>query len=49
MHGDAIRSDDKLRKEGESLLETIQCTWSRSNELINQSMCLVKYFKSATI
>ena len=49
LHGDYIRQSELLRTEAQVLLELCQESWLHIDELINQSLCLIRYFKSATI
>jgi len=49
LHGKQIASEPTLRKLADEILEVEKSTWLRCQELINQSTCLVNYFKSATL
>jgi len=49
LHGDVIATDETLRNVCENLLDSVKSSWFQCEELLNQSMCLVNYFKSATV
>lgn len=49
LHGDLLYTEKELHDKAELLTTTLQETWTNCDELINQSICLVNYFKSATI
>jgi len=49
LHGDVVTRDEELKKVCEELLETIKNTWFQCEHLVNQSTCLVNYFRSATV
>ncbi|XP_065834834.1 WD repeat-containing protein 36-like isoform X2 [Oscarella lobularis] len=49
VHGDSIASDEQLSGRAEELLRIHKETWTRVQDLLNRSSCLVNYFKSATL
>eukprot|EP00795_Rhopilema_esculentum_P000788 gene788-10517_t len=49
LHGKQIASEPKLRQQAEDIVEINRNGWLRCQELINQSTCLINYFKSATL
>ncbi|XP_012564230.2 WD repeat-containing protein 36 isoform X1 [Hydra vulgaris] len=49
LHGDLIISTEQLRTTAADLLDMIKNTWSECDELLDESLCLIKYFKSATV
>lgn len=49
LHGDTISTNDDLKEVCQELLLTTKNNWLHCQELLNQSICLVNYFKSATV
>merc|ERR1712150_74120 len=49
LHGDIISTNDDLKEVCQELLQVISDNWLHCQELLNQSICLVNYFKSATV
>lgn len=49
LHGDLLLKHSKLREIGQEMLERLKSRWNRCQQLLHQSSCLVKYFKSPTI
>jgi len=49
LHGDLIPNNDELREASEETLHALENTWQDCQQLLHQSTCLVKYFKSATV
>lgn len=49
IHGEAISKNDDLRMEAVAFLEVQKETWTRIENLLNQSLCLVNYIKSAAV
>ena len=49
LHGDTISTNDKLKEVARELLQAINKSWFHCQDLLNQSICLINYFKSATV
>ena len=49
LHGDVISSESSLVKCAERLEKQHEKCWNNVQDLLNQNLCLVTYFKSATI
>lgn len=49
LHGDVILCNESLKGKCQLLLETIQHSWEQCQGMLNQSICLVNYLKSATV
>lgn len=49
LHGDIISTNDVLKEVCQELLQVIKENWLHCQDLLNQSICLVNYFKSATV
>lgn len=49
LHASTIASSPELQAQAAKLLTALRNSWTRCENLINQSICLVNYFKSATI
>ncbi|XP_028418818.1 WD repeat-containing protein 36-like [Dendronephthya gigantea] len=49
LHGDIISSESSLIERAKRLEEQHKKCWDNVQDLLNQNLCLVAYFKSATI
>ncbi|XP_062509636.1 WD repeat-containing protein 36-like [Corticium candelabrum] len=49
IHGETIAKNADLRSEAKALLDLQKETWSRIQCLLNQSLCLASYIRSATV
>eukprot|EP00794_Sanderia_malayensis_P006767 gene6767-7529_t len=49
LHGKLVATEPSLREIAAEILETQTTSWNRCEELMNQSNCLINYFKNATL
>ena len=49
LHGDIISSNEELIKELEDVADVQKSSWKTVQDLFNQTLCLVNYFRTATL